>query len=117
MMTTVMMITTIEQLTAELDAVPVAWRAAFLAVPRHHFLPPQVWMDDDQGKPRPLSRDDDHDQWLESAYRNVPVLTQFDDGQTVWPDTSGELCTSAASNPASPRSRSTPYWPTLPAPQ
>jgi len=94
---------TIEQLVAELDAadaVPVAWRAAFLAVPRHHFLPPQVWVDDDQGKPQPLSRDDDPGQWLESAYRNGPILIQFDDGQTIWPDTAGELCTS-----------STPCWP------
>ena len=93
---------TIEQLVAELDAadaVPVAWRAAFLAVPRHHFLPPQVWVDDDQGKPQPLSRDDDPGQWLESAYRNVPILIQFDDGQTIWPDTAGELCTSSASKP------------------
>ncbi len=100
-MTTTMTMT-IEQLAAELDAagaVPVAWRAAFLAVPRHHFLPPQVSVDDDQGKPRPLSRDDDPDQWLESVYRNVPILIQFDDGQTVWPDTSGELCTSSASKP------------------
>lgn len=96
------MMTTIEQLAAELDAadaVPVAWRIAFLAVPRHHFLPPQVWVDDEQGKPQPLSRDNDPGQWLESAYRNVPILIQFDDGQTVWPDTSGELCTSSASKP------------------
>ncbi len=93
---------TIEQLAAELDAadaVPVAWRAAFLAVPRHHFLPPQVWVDDEHGKPQPLSRDNDANQWLEFAYRNVPILIQFDDGQTVWPDTSGELCTSSASKP------------------
>ncbi|MGH4001367.1 MAG: methyltransferase domain-containing protein, partial [Pseudonocardiaceae bacterium] len=92
----------IERLVAELDAagaVPVAWRAAFLAVPRHRFLPSQVWVDDDQGKPRPLSRDDDAGRWLEWAYRNVPILTQFDDGQTAWPATHGELCTSSASKP------------------
>ncbi len=99
-MTTVGM--TIERLVAELDAadaVPVAWRAAFLAVPRHAFLPPQVWVDDEDGKPQPLSCDDDPDQWLETAYRNVPILIQFDDGTTRWPDTSGELCTSSASKP------------------
>lgn len=93
---------TIEQLAAELDAaeaVPAAWRAAFLAVPRHHFIPSQIWMDDEHGTPQPLSRDHDPDQWLAAAYRNVPILTQFDDGQTVWPDTSGELCTSSASKP------------------
>ncbi len=93
---------TIEQLAAELDAadaVPVAWRAAFLGVARHHFLPPQVWVDDDQGRPQPLSRDDDFDRWLAAAYRNVPILIQFDDGNTRWPDNGGELCTSSASKP------------------
>jgi protein-L-isoaspartate O-methyltransferase len=92
----------IERLVAELDAadaVPRAWRAAFLAVPRHVFLPPQVWVDDEQGKPQPLSCHDDPDRWLTVAYRNVPILTQFDDGKTRWPDTSGELCTSSASKP------------------
>jgi protein-L-isoaspartate O-methyltransferase len=62
----------IERLVAELDAadaVPTVWRTAFLAVPRHAFLPPQVWVDDEQGKPQPLSRNDDPDRWLEAAYR------------------------------------------------
>jgi protein-L-isoaspartate O-methyltransferase len=93
---------TIERLVAELDAadaVPVAWRSAFLAVPRHVFLPPQVWVDDEEGKPQPLSCEEDPDRWLETAYRNVPILVQFDDGTTRWPDTSGELCTSSASKP------------------
>ncbi|MGH3871519.1 MAG: methyltransferase domain-containing protein [Pseudonocardiaceae bacterium] len=93
---------TAERLVAELDAadaVPVAWRTAFLAVPRHAFLPAQVWVDDAEGKPQPLSCDDDPDRWLETAYRNVPILIQFDDGTSKWPDTSGELCTSSASKP------------------
>ncbi len=93
---------TIEQLAADLDAadaMPVAWRTAFLAVARHQFLPPQVWVDDERGTPQPLSRDHDPGRWLEWAYRNVPILTQFDDGQTTWPETDGELCTSSASKP------------------
>jgi protein-L-isoaspartate O-methyltransferase len=92
----------IDHLVAELDAadaVPAVWRAAFLAVPRHLFLPPQVWVDDERGTPQPLSRHDDPDRWLAVAYRNVPVLLQFDDGTTRWPDTSGEMCTSSASKP------------------
>jgi len=93
---------TIEHLVAELDAVgavPLAWRKALLAVPRHLFLPSQIWVDDEHGNPQPLSRDDNPDRWLAAAYRNVPILTQFDDGKTVWPDTTGELCTSSASKP------------------
>jgi protein-L-isoaspartate O-methyltransferase len=100
MMTTRMMI---EHLVAELDAadaVPRDWRSAFLAVPRHLFLPPQVWVDDAWGTPQPLSCYEDLDRWLAVAYRNVPVLLQFDDGTTRWPDTSGEVCTSSASKPS-----------------
>lgn len=92
----------IEYLAAELDAagaVPADWRTAFLAVPRHLFLPPQVWVDDERGTPQPLSCHDDPDRWLRVAYCNVPVLIQFDDGTTRWPDTSGEVCTSSASKP------------------
>lgn len=92
----------IEQLAAELDAmnsVPATWRAAFLAVPRHCFLPPRFWVDNEHGEPRPVNYEDDPDQWLAWAYRNVPILIQFDDGRTTWPDTGGELCTSSASKP------------------
>lgn len=92
----------IEQLIAELDsadAVPAEWRNAFLAVPRHVFLPAQVWMDDEQSRPQPLSREEDPERWLRAVYRNAPVLIQFDDGTTHWPDTRGEVCTSSASKP------------------
>ncbi|MGH3929058.1 MAG: protein-L-isoaspartate O-methyltransferase family protein, partial [Pseudonocardiaceae bacterium] len=94
--------TTIEDLAAELDAaegIPGPWRAAFLAVPRYRFLPPRFWMDDEQGRPQPVSRDQDPDRWLAAAYSNIPILTQFDDGDTEWPDTNGELCTSSVSKP------------------
>jgi protein-L-isoaspartate(D-aspartate) O-methyltransferase len=94
--------TTTEQLAGELageNSMPVAWRSAFLAVPRHRFLPPQFWVDDETGRPHPLSVHDKPDQWRAAAYRNVPILTQFDDGDTVWPDTSGQACTSSASKP------------------
>ena len=92
----------IERLIAELDsadAVPAEWRNAFLAVPRHVFLPARVWMDDEQGRPQPLSREEDPERWLRAVYRNAPVLIQFDDGTTRWPDTHGEVCTSSASKP------------------
>jgi hypothetical protein len=99
--------TTIEQLAAELDAadaVPVAWRAAFLSVPRHHFLPPQVWVDDDAGRPQPLSRDDGSDQWRQAAYRNVPILIQFDEDGTATGSPVGRVGFMAM------RSQRTPGW-------
>ena len=99
---TQMTMTTAELLVARLDAEGAAleaWRAAVLTVPRHHFLPSKFWVDDEDGRPHPVSIDADPEQWREWAYRNVPILTQFDDGQTVWPDTSGRACTSSASQP------------------
>ncbi len=78
---------------------PAAWREAFLAVPRHTFLPDKIWVDDGDGEPQPVNRDTDPDRWLESAYANVPIVTQFDDGATVWPAI-GTHRTSSASEPA-----------------
>jgi protein-L-isoaspartate O-methyltransferase len=97
-----MTMTTTEHLVTVLDAagvLPVAWRDAFLAVPRHAFLPAKIWMDDGEGDPRPINRDTDPDRWLESAYTNVAIVTQFDDGTTRWPAT-GTHRTSSASEPA-----------------
>ncbi len=91
-----------EHLVAVLDTagvLPVAWRDAFLAVPRHAFLPAKIWMDGGEGQPQPISRDTDPDRWLESAYANVAIVTQFDDGTTVWPAI-GVHRTSSASEPA-----------------
>jgi len=96
-----MMVTT-EHLVAVLDAagvLPVAWRDAFLAVPRHTFLPAKVWVDDGEGEPQPIDREIDPDRWREAAYANVAIVTQFDDGATVWPAI-GTHRTSSASEPA-----------------
>jgi hypothetical protein len=85
------MVTT-EQLVAVLDAagvLPVAWKDAFLAVPQHTFLhtflPAKLWVDDGEGEPQPIDQDIDPDRWREAAYANVAIVTQFDDGATVWP--------------------------------
>ncbi|MGH3974692.1 MAG: methyltransferase domain-containing protein [Pseudonocardiaceae bacterium] len=91
-----------EHLVAVLDTagvLPAAWRDAFLAVPRHAFLPVRIWVDDGEGEPRPIDRDTDPDRWLGSAYANVAIVTQFDDGAAVWP-ARGVHRTSSASEPA-----------------
>lgn len=93
---------TTERLVSALDTtgvLPEAWRDAFLAVPRHAFLPAKIWVDDGQSEPRPLNWDTDPDRWLESAHANVAIVTQFDDGATVWPAI-GTHRTSSASEPA-----------------
>jgi protein-L-isoaspartate(D-aspartate) O-methyltransferase len=80
------------------DFLSAAWRDAFLVVPRHAFLPAKIWVDDGEGEPQPINRGANPDRWLESAYANVAIVTQFDDGATVWPAI-GVHRTSSASEP------------------
>ncbi len=94
--------TTTEQLAEELAAtgrMPLAWRSAFLAVRREWFIPPRAWVDNEDGDPVPLDHDADPDAWRAAVYSNRPILTQFDDGQTSWPNADGDHCTSSASQP------------------
>jgi uncharacterized membrane protein len=46
------------------------WREAFLAVPRHLFIPDVMWRSDPDGSRRlvPLRRADDPVTWLKRAY-------------------------------------------------
>ncbi|MGH3719579.1 MAG: methyltransferase domain-containing protein [Pseudonocardiaceae bacterium] len=65
------------------------WRAAFLAVPRHLFVPDLVWCDREDGSgPRPVRRAEQPDTWLQLVYRDEPIITQINDGTspTVAPD-------------------------------
>ncbi|MGH3770344.1 MAG: methyltransferase domain-containing protein [Pseudonocardiaceae bacterium] len=62
-------------------AVTPDWRAAFLAVPRHLFVPDLVWRDREDGSgPRPVRRAEQPDTWLQMVYRDEPVITQINDG-------------------------------------
>ncbi len=57
------------------------WRAAFLAVPRHLFVPDLVWREGEQDcAPHPIRRAEQPDTWLEMVYRDEPVITQINDG-------------------------------------
>ena len=94
--------TTTDSLTAQLVTngfLKPEWRAAFDAVPREWFVPSQVWVDDEDGQPAAIDRDTDPDAWLAAVRSNRPILTQFDDGQTRWPATTGLHCTCSASQP------------------
>ncbi|MGH3548560.1 MAG: methyltransferase domain-containing protein [Pseudonocardiaceae bacterium] len=81
----------------------VSWRDSLLAVPRHRFLPPMVWVDNDADPPPallPLHRDQDPDRWLELAYAaEQGVATQVDDGHPTGPGSGGSMPTSSASGP------------------
>jgi hypothetical protein len=88
------------------------WRDAFLAVPRHEFLPDTVWRADqidradqvdketaERNDLVPLRRADDPDAWWALAYGDNFVITQADDGQPVGHDGTGFDITSSASMP------------------
>ncbi|MGH3904603.1 MAG: hypothetical protein ACRDTE_10485, partial [Pseudonocardiaceae bacterium] len=57
----------VDDLTAS-GNLPVEWRGAFLAVPRHSFIPDVVWRQDIQAEGYhdlvPLRRSDDENTWL-----------------------------------------------------
>ncbi|MGW2633784.1 methyltransferase domain-containing protein [Streptomyces chattanoogensis] len=53
------------------------WEAAFKGVPRHRFLPENVWLGADL---TPCDRRKSPDEWLRAAYDDEPVVTQINDG-------------------------------------
>lgn len=73
-----------------------AWRASFLAVPRHQFMPNTIWLP--QGRSlSPLRRSEDPQGWLDRAYDCDFVVIQVDDGNPE--GDRGRAITSSASHP------------------
>lgn len=94
------------QLVADLDVSGAlgTWREAYLAVARHEFVPDQVWISNDaalSGDPPvvPVDRATDPQRWLALVYSNTAVLTQFDDGQILWPGVDVRYSSSSSSEP------------------
>lgn len=77
----------------------LGWREAFLAVPRHAFIPDLVW--EERGHDLvPFRRAEDPGRWLRLAYApHRFVVTQVDDGNPVGPGLVGECVSSSASQP------------------
>ncbi|MER5866188.1 methyltransferase domain-containing protein [Kitasatospora sp. NPDC002040] len=77
-----------------------AWVPAFDAVPRSLFLPDLVWAHDmATGTNRPLDRTEDEAAWLAAADADIPVVTQWDDGEHQGAEP-GTVPTSSASQPS-----------------
>jgi len=94
-------VTTTERLAVELAArMPAGWADVISAVDRARFVPARVWVYDENNEPQPLDRDVDPRRWWRVVYSDTAIMTQFDDGATVWPDTTGEHPTSSASQPS-----------------
>ncbi|MGH3931514.1 MAG: methyltransferase domain-containing protein [Pseudonocardiaceae bacterium] len=91
-----------EELTAALSTagdLPEGWAATFAEVDRAWFIPVRIWFDDEHGRSQPLDRERAPDRWRGAVYSDEPIVTQLDDGATVWPATSNAV-TSSASQPS-----------------
>ncbi|MCP2164846.1 methyltransferase domain-containing protein [Goodfellowiella coeruleoviolacea] len=92
-------------LVAHLQAagsVPAAWLPSLRGVDRADYVPAQAWADvadDDSVQCVPIDRDAAPEQWTEAVYSDRPIVTQYDDGATVWPAV-GYLPTCSASQPS-----------------
>ncbi len=80
--------------------IPTGWADVFGAVDRATFIPARIWVYDDRNEPQPIDRDTDPERWWQVVYSDTAIMTQFDDGATVWPDTTGDHPTSSASRPS-----------------
>ncbi len=76
-----------------------SWRASFLAVPRHLFIPDTIWRERGNGDLVSVSRVDASDRWRELVEGNDSVVTQVDDGHPSQPGSVGWMPTSSASMP------------------
>ncbi|GAA2641730.1 methyltransferase domain-containing protein [Streptomyces spororaveus] len=76
------------------------WSSTFHAVPRDMFVPARIWPGIASGtRQRALvDRDTDPDAWLTAVYSDIPLTTQWDDGQHTGDDV-GTTPTSSNSRP------------------
>jgi protein-L-isoaspartate(D-aspartate) O-methyltransferase len=56
------------------------WKAAFEATPRHLFIPDQALMVT-EGRRVLIDRNADPETWIDAVYRDVPIVSQVDDGE------------------------------------
>ncbi|THA28310.1 methyltransferase domain-containing protein [Streptomyces sp. A1277] len=76
------------------------WLDAYAHVPREAFLPESMWpFDMATGRTVHVSRADDVDAWRGYAYADVPIVTQWDDGDHEGREP-GRMSTSSASMPS-----------------
>jgi protein-L-isoaspartate O-methyltransferase len=73
-----------DQLTAAGKVSP-AWASSVAAVDRGAFVPDRCWVTEFQESLRPLDRSVRPGAWEAAVYSDVPIVTQLDNGLTVWP--------------------------------
>jgi protein-L-isoaspartate O-methyltransferase len=75
------------------------WRVPLREVPRHLFVPDRAWCTPDDAPGFLIDRRRDPDGWMESAYADMSIVTQLDDGRGDLAQGSGEY-TSSLSAPS-----------------
>ncbi|MGW5402377.1 methyltransferase domain-containing protein [Streptomyces sp. NPDC003952] len=67
----------------ESGAMQPEWRTTFDAVPRDMFVPARIWPGVASGIVHKglVDRDKDPDAWLRAVYSDIPLTTQWDDGE------------------------------------
>ncbi|WP_431874533.1 methyltransferase domain-containing protein [Amycolatopsis sacchari] len=86
-----------QALVKELDSagdLPAGFGPLLESVPREWFIPDRIWVNR-----KPISRAAEPERWLAAVYGNQSVVTQFDDGWTLWPEV-GAIPTCSASAPS-----------------
>jgi protein-L-isoaspartate O-methyltransferase len=84
-------------LVKELDSagdLPAGFGPLLESVPRELFIPVRIWVGG-----APIDRATEPARWLAAVYGDNSIVTQFDDGQTRWPEV-GRIPTSSASMPS-----------------
>ncbi|MGA5409136.1 methyltransferase domain-containing protein [Streptomyces lavendulocolor] len=82
------------------DALSSDWVPSFAAVPRSAFLPDLIWpFDMATGRSVGVSREEEPEAWYGYADADVPIVTQWDDGEHSG-RTAGRVATSSASMPS-----------------
>ncbi|MFF0222837.1 methyltransferase domain-containing protein [Streptomyces sp. NPDC004629] len=83
----------------DIGALTPEWARTFRAVPRTLFLPDLVWpYDMATGRSVSVHRGDAPEAWERAVYADVPIVTQWDDGQHTGTEP-GTVATSSASMP------------------
>lgn len=79
---------------------PLDWDKAFRSVSRAQFIPARIWIDEhDDGRDVALDRTSEPARWRGAVHSDRVIVTQFDDGNTVWPEV-GYRPTSSCSMPS-----------------
>ncbi|RFS81768.1 methyltransferase domain-containing protein [Actinomadura spongiicola] len=78
------------------------WRDAFLAVPRHLFIPDLAYVSPDDDESYIIDRQANPEEWLRSAYLDVAIITQINAGESPITEAGkdGARFTSSASAPS-----------------